>query len=81
VPKKKEDRERPADIELGAAVRMKKLRFEEKSDVETNTQGEPSYESETTDERDNLPDEVEPGETYENAWIEKHVSIRLVDAD
>jgi hypothetical protein len=73
------DRERPADIELGAAVRMKKLRIEEKSDVEARSHGGPSYESETTDERENLPDEVETGKTYRNASIKKHVSIRLAD--
>jgi hypothetical protein len=73
------DRERPADIELGAAVRMKKLRFEEKSDVEASSHGQPAYETETTDERENLPDEVEPGKTYRNASIKKHVSIRLTE--
>ena len=73
------DRERPADIEVGAAVRMKKLRVEEKSDVEARSHGRPAYETETTDERENLPDEVETGETYRNASIKKHVSIRLAD--
>ena len=72
---------RAADIEVGATVRMKKLRFEEKSGVETSTHGEPSHESETIDERENLPAKIEPGETYRKAWIKKHVSVRLTDDD
>lgn len=70
---------RPADIELGAAVRMRRLRFEEKSEVEASAEGRPSYESETTDQRENLPDEVVPGVIYERAWISRHVAIRLTD--
>ena len=72
---------RGADLEVGATVRMKKLRFEEKSDVEASTHGRPSYESETIDERENLPAEVKPGETYRKAWIKKHVAVRLTDED
>ena len=74
---RKQDRERPADIELGATVRMNKLRFEQKSGVEASAHGEPAYETEKIDERENLPNEVVPGETYGNAWIKRHVSIRL----
>ncbi len=75
-----EDR-RAADIEVGATVRMKKLRFKEKSGVETSTHGSPSVESETTDERETLPERIKPGETYRKAWIKKHVAIRLTDEE
>ena len=70
---------RGADIEVGATVRMKNLRVEEKSGVETSTDGGPSSETETIDERENLPAEIKLGETYRNAWIRKHIAIRLND--
>lgn len=74
---RKEDRDRAPDIEAGATVRMKKLRFEEKFDVVTQTHGSPARETETVDERENLPDEIEPGKTYRNASIRKHVAVRI----
>ena len=70
---------RAADIEVGATVRMNKLRFEEKSDVEASTHGGSSYETETINERENIPAEIKPGETYRKAWIRKHIAIRLTD--
>jgi hypothetical protein len=67
----------PPDVEVGAAVRMKKVRFKEKPEVETRTHVEPGGGAETQTERENLPDEVEPGKTYRNASIRKQTEIRL----
>jgi hypothetical protein len=72
-----DDEPRPADIEVGATVRMKKVRFVHKSGIETKTYGTPSRDSETVDERENLPEELESGKTYRDAWINKHVAVRL----
>jgi hypothetical protein len=61
------------DIELGARVKAKRLRFERKADVETATEGE--WDSE--DERRNLPDEVEPGVTYRDVEIVRRAAGRV----
>ena len=53
------------DIEVGVTFRAKRLRFEEEPDVETRVTGR----SESKQERDNLPDKVEPGVTYRNVEI------------
>jgi hypothetical protein len=80
VPKRGEP-ERPADIELGARVRMKKVRFEEAPEVETESHGDPGHETESTRKRKNLPEEIEPGKTYRDAEEQRHVSIRLREDD
>lgn len=58
------------DIEIGAAVKAKRLRFDSAPETDVELHGdEPSY-SET--ERENLPDEVRPGDEYRDVevrWI------------
>ena len=51
----------PADIEIGARVKAKKLRFRSKPQVEVSPPGE--------SERKNLPEEVEPGVTYRDVEV------------
>jgi len=63
------------DIEIGARVRAKSVRFEEAPDTETRFVGD--YDAETLHERENLPDEVEPGETYRDVEVRWHTSVRL----
>jgi hypothetical protein len=63
-----ENRQPPADIEIGAVVRAKKLRFDSKPETEIKFPGSaPSSGSHT--ERKNLPDEVEPGVTYKDVEV------------
>jgi len=71
--------ERPPgpDIEAGAEVRMKRVRFEEDPEVETSTHLEPGGKTRSESERENLPKQVEAGKTYRNARIRKQVEIRL----
>jgi hypothetical protein len=60
--------EPPADIEVGAVVRAKKLRFSKKPETELTFPGSaPTSGSHT--ERKNLPDEVEPGVTYRDVEV------------
>ena len=73
-------RSRPPDIEAGATVQMKRLRFREKPEVEAHAKGSPDVETTSEGERENLPDEVEPGKVYRNARIRRHVEIRLTDS-
>jgi hypothetical protein len=63
-----ETRRPPADIEIGAVAKAKKLRFETKPETEVKfPDSAPSSGSHT--ERKNLPDEVEPGVTYRDVEV------------
>ena len=71
-----------ADVEIGAAMRAKTLRFKRVPETEVSLEAdaqresdalehEPEGESDSQGERENLPDKVEPGVTYRNvraAW-------------
>jgi hypothetical protein len=58
----------PADIEIGAVAKAKKLRFNSKP--ETKLEFPDSAEtSGSHTERKNLPDEVEPGVTYRDVEV------------
>ena len=61
------------DIELGASVRARTLRFEEVPDTEVRYAGDSS----SVTERTNLPDEVEPGVTYRDVEVRWHSEARI----
>jgi hypothetical protein len=75
--------DRPPDIEVGAKVTARKLRFRRKPETKVEFEGETrirsddriddvEIESDSHSERRNLPDEVEPGVTYrdvEVGWV------------
>ena len=78
------------DIEIGAVVRAKKLRFKSKpkTKVEFDKRAEanldgiaPEIESGSGSKRENLPDEVEPGVEYRDVKVRwqagAHLSGRL----
>jgi hypothetical protein len=75
--------ERPPDLEIGATVRADQLRFSEQPEAEVKFTGRSIAKSESGSERENLPDEVEAGVTYENvrvgwraaAWVENAVDL------
>jgi hypothetical protein len=77
-------RDRPpsgeSDIEIGAALRARKLRFRTKPKTNVEFEGrtrvrsddrieDVEIESESGSERHNLPEEVEPGVTYRNVEV------------
>jgi hypothetical protein len=64
-------------IELGVTVGSRKLRFGSKPAVEGSFFGSDGYESESSVERRNLPEEVEPGVTYRNVRVDARASVRL----
>jgi hypothetical protein len=75
------------DIEIGAAVRAKKLRFKKKpkTDVEFDKRGEANLEDIALDvetvsgsQRENLPDEVEPGVTYRDVEVRWGAAAKIV---
>ena len=69
------------DVEIGAVVRARRLRFRKKPQVDVNTRAHVDVHPELADEldldaeggsraeRENLPDEVEPGVTYRNVRV------------
>lgn len=74
--------ERPAaDVEIGAAVRARRLRFRRKPETEVEFSGSPDHESDSHTERENLPDEVEPGVTYRDVKVRWRGGARIVHED
>ena len=78
------------DIEIGAVVRAKKLRFKQtpKTDVSFDKRAEgrlddalPEIESGHGSKRQNLPDEVEPGVTYRDVHIRWGAAAKLKPPD
>jgi hypothetical protein len=72
------------DVEIGASVRAKRLRFHERPATEVRLHGEVTERGRrdpfvTADgsERENLPDEVEPGVDYEDVRVRWHAAARL----
>ena len=57
------------DIEMGARVKAKRLRFKEVPETEVEFSGEPEPDSESGSDRKNLPEEVEPGVTYRDVEV------------
>ena len=68
------------DVEIGATFKAKRLRFGSKPEVRSRVRVEPGEWS-SRSERRNLPDEVEPGVTYRNAWVRWEGEARLADPD
>jgi len=83
---KGDDRERiqEPDVVIGASVKAKKLRFRSKPETDVDFHGEvrePEHRSEietaSGSERHNLPEEVEPGVTYENVRVRWAAAARI----
>jgi len=80
------DRIEDPDIEIGASVRAKRLRFRRRPKADVDLHGEvrePDAHSDlqTTSgsERENLPEEVEPGVTYRDVRVRWRAAGRLED--
>jgi hypothetical protein len=72
------DGEPLADIEIGAAARAKRLRFRSKPQVEVEYDTGPDGESDSQTERENLPEEVQPGVTYHDVRVAWRGGARFV---
>lgn len=66
---KRPDEPRLADIEIGAAAKMKSIRFDRVPETEVRFPGSDEQRSGSHTERENLPDEIEPAVTYHDAKI------------
>jgi hypothetical protein len=71
--------ERAPDVEIAAAVRADELRFECKPEVRVAAHADSPASAESVTERENLPDELEPGVTYRDFAVRWRVSARLND--
>ena len=65
----RKDRAPAAEIEAGATVKAKKLRFESVPEAEVRFPGSDEERSGSHTERENLPEEVEPGITYRDVKV------------
>ena len=88
------DRAGEPDVEIGAAASAKRLRFKRKPRVEVDTHAESKIDPElarTMDriegeggshtERENLPDEVEPGVTYRDVHVRWRAAAEIKDGE
>lgn len=69
------------DIEFTADVKAKELHFEEVPETEVSFSGHPGRESASGTDRENLPDEVEPGVTYRDPQVRLRIATALARDD
>jgi hypothetical protein len=79
MPARDPDHREVADVEIGAAASAKRLRFRTKPEAEVEFRGSPEIESDSHAERENLPDEVEPGKTYRDVRVRWTAGARVDD--
>lgn len=72
---------REPDVEIAARVRADEIRFECKPDVRVGAHANAPATAESVSERENLPDEVQPGVTYRNVSVRWRLAARLDDPD
>ena len=65
------------DIEIGAVVKAKRLRFRKKPETEVRVEGEPGVDDRSGSSRENLPDTVEPGVTYRDVTVRWRAAAKL----
>jgi len=73
--------DREPDVEIAASVRAKELRFECKPEVRIGAYADAPACAEHVTERENLPDEVEPGVTYRDVAVRWRLAARLEDPE
>ena len=74
-------RRKKPDIEFGARIDAKEMRFGEVPETNVEFFGNPGHESGHGDRRENLPDEVEPNKTYKDVRVDYRLSSRLLYGD
>ena len=66
------------DIEFGARIDAKEMRFWDVPETKVEYFGNPDHESGHGDRRENLPEKVEPNKTYKNVRVDYRLASRLV---
>ena len=72
---------RGPDVEIAAAARAKELRFAEKPRVRIGAYSDQRATAVSSSQRENLPDEIEPGVTYRNIAVRWSLAARFEDDD
>ena len=65
------------DIEIGAVVKAKRLRFRKKPQADVEVHGDPGVEGGSGSTRENLPDTVEPGVIYRDVRVTWRAAAKL----
>jgi hypothetical protein len=65
------------DVEIAARVRAAEVRFACRPEVRIGVHADSPATAELVSERDNLPDEVEPGVTYRDVAVRWRLAARL----
>jgi hypothetical protein len=69
------------DLEIAVSAKAEEVRFECKPEVRVRAYSNAPATAESVSERDNLPDEVQPGVTYRDISVRWRASVRLDDPD
>jgi hypothetical protein len=70
--------DQPADVDVSTSVRARSLRFGIVPETRVWFEGEPAESSSSETERENLPDEVEPGVDYRDVEVRWRARSRIV---
>ena len=73
----RKDRSERPDVEMGARVKAKRIRFKKVPETGVDFHGEPEIDSDSGSERKKLPDEVEPGVTYRDVEVRWGAGARI----
>lgn len=66
------------DVDVSMSVHARELRFEIVPETKVSFEGEPAVRSSSRTERENLPDEVEPGVTYRDIGVHWRARASIV---
>ena len=73
--------DREPDVEIAARARADEVRLECKPEVRVGAYSDAPASAELVSERENLPDEIEPGVTYRNVSVRWRLAARLDDPE
>jgi hypothetical protein len=65
------------DVEIGAVVKAKSLRFQRVPEVDVEFVGDQPREAASGSERENLPEEVEPDVTYTDVRVRWNAAAKI----
>jgi hypothetical protein len=73
--------DREPDLEIAASARADEVSFERRPEVRVRAYANVPATAESSSERDNLPDAVEPGVTYRDVSVRWRAWLRLDDPE
>ena len=73
--------DREPDLEIAATVGADELRFDCEPQVQVTAHADRPASVEVVSERENLPDDLEPGRSYRDLTVHWRASMRLKEAD